>query len=445
MNMFFGAINQVNLQLILETFLASFIIAYPVYEKRKKYVLIAIGLTIVFSAIGYFFPSVYSDTEIYTILYWTFMYTCLLLCSIPFLLITFRMKFINALLISLTSYLLHHINNIFASSLTSCIELYTDISTESVIYQILKWSINIIVLIITYLFFLSFYMNQRKENLKLVFNSKQLTFFGAVVVIFTIIISSAIRVCYYQTDYKALFLVSLISNFGSCLLVMIFFFEFLRHNSLQQEILIEKKIVEQNKKQYELSKENIDTLNIKFHDLKYRVNQLVNNPEITKDDLKDIYRDIDIYEAVVKTGNKALDVVLTQNALRAENNGIKLTSIVEGSALSFMSDADIYVLFGNAISNAIEATAKLEDENKRHISIVIKKKGNILSIEVENFFDPAGLKIVKGQLETTKPDKPNHGYGVRSMKNIVRKYDGILRYHAENDIFLLTITFSLKS
>lgn len=372
------------------------------------------------------------------------MYTALLLFTLPTLLILFKMKFFNALLISLSAYLLHHINNIFASILTSTIEVYGLMDTSSVLYTVVKWIINIVILGFSYLIFSHYYFKQRKENLQLIFNNKQLTFFSSIVVIFTIIISSAIRVCYYQTDNNSVYILALLSNFASCLLVMIFFFTFLRHNKLQQEFLIEKRIIEQTKKQYELSKENVESLNIKFHDLKYRVNQLVNNSEITKDDLKDIYKDIDIYEAVVKTGNKALDVVLTQNALRAENNDIKFTSVADGKTLSFMSDADIYVLFGNAISNAIEATMKIEEKNKRHISLVIKKKGNILSIELENFFNPSLLKIKDNKLITTKQDKHSHGYGVKSMNNIVRKYDGVLNYHTENDIFYLTMTFILS-
>jgi hypothetical protein len=441
--MFFGTINIINLQLVLETYLASFLIAAPVYERRKHFVLKLIVLTLIFATLGYFFPSYYSSNPAITILYWTFMYTTLLLFSIPSLLLLFRMNTYNAILISLSAYLIHHINNICASILTSIIEVYELMDTTSIIYEIVKWSINLVVLVITYVIFFQFYIDQRKENLQLIFNSRQLIFFSAIVVIFTIVISSGVRVYYYQSDAKAVYMISLASNFFSCLLVMFYLFTFLRHNRLQQELLIEKRIIEQSKKQYELSKENIDSLNIKFHDLKYRVNQLVNNKEITKEDLKDIYKDIDIYESVVKTGNKALDVVLTQNALRAENNNIKFTYIADGNALSFMSDADIYVLFGNAISNAIEATMYLLDEGKRHISLVIKMKGNILSIEIENFFDENTLKMVDGKLITSKKDKHSHGYGIRSMRNIVRKYDGILDYHIDKDIFHLTMTFTI--
>ncbi len=441
--MFFGEINKINCQLVIETFLACFLIATPVYKRRNHFIIKAILMTVIFSVLGYFFPSVFvTGNSVVNILYWTFMYTCLLLFSIPCLMICYEMKLVNAFLIALTSYTVHHINNIFSSIITSFISIYSGIDTSSTLYSIISYSIQALVLVVTYVLFYYYYLKQRKENLQLIYNNTQLLFFALIVVIFTIIISSGVRICYYSFENDAVYLIGLVSNFASCLLVLIFFFVFLRRNKLQQELQIEKRIIEQEKKQYELSKENIDSLNIKFHDLKYRVNTLTNNSQITKEDLKDIYDEIDIYESVVKTGNQALDVVLTQNALRAENNHIKFTSIADGKALSFMSSTDIYVLFGNAISNAIEATMKLKEE-KRHISLVLKRKGNIVSIELENFFNPDNLKVVDGKIETSKFDKSYHGYGLKSMQNIVKKYDGVMNTRVESDIFLLTMTFTI--
>lgn len=440
--MFFQTINLVNLQLIIETFFASFLLANPVYEKREHFILKWIFLSILFCAIGYFFPVYSPSTTFLTVLYWTFMYTVLLLLSIPILMCTYRLKFLNALLICLVSYLIHHVNNIAYSVLISSIEIYFSL-TEGVAYQVIRWTITLVVLLITYIIFFSYYYNQRKENLQLFFNNKQLVFFGFAVIAFTIVISSCVRIYYYASNTSGLYILGLFSNFASCLLVTIFFFVFLRHNKIQQELLIEKRIIEQEKKQYELSKENIDSLNMKFHDLKYRVDLLSNQKEIKKEDLQDIYEDIDIYNSVVKTGNKPLDVVLTQYALRAENSHIKFTSIADGNALSFMSDSDIYVLFGNAITNAIEASKNLEDD-KRHISLVMTKKGNILSIDIENFFDKKKLMKENDDIITSKNDRMNHGYGLKSMRNIVNKYDGVLNYYDENDIFHLNMTFIMK-
>lgn len=444
--MFFGEINRINLQLVLEVCLASLLIAYPVFDRKEHFAIKFILSIAVFCVLGYFFPSPYF-VEKYglTILYWTFMYTCLLLFAIPGLLLCFKMNLLNALLVALTSYLLHHINNILADSINTAIEIYTPISENQVLSDVIFYTVEAICLVLTYAIFYYFYSEQRKENLKFVYNSTQLVFFGSIVVAFTIVISSALRVCYFQLDYKATFLVGLISNFSSCLITMVFFFVFLRRNKLQEELQVEKQILEQSKKQYEISRENIDSLNIKFHDLKYRVNLLTSNGRVAKEDLKDIYDDIDIYDSVVKTGNKALDTALTRNSLRCENNHIKFTSIVDGKTLSFMSDVDIYVLFNNAISNAIEATMKLEEESKRHISLTIKNKGNILSVELENFFDPKTLKMIDGKIQTSKEDKDYHGYGIRSMKNIVKKYHGVMKISAEEDIFRLTMTFIIDN
>lgn len=444
--MFFGDINNVNLQLVLETCLASLLIALPVFEKKDRFIIKAVLSLAVFCVLGYFFPVYYIfDPWGLNILYWSFMYTCLLLFAIPGLLLCYKMNFLNAFLVALTSYLLHHICNIFSSCIFNAIDIYTSLSDNKTFYVIVDYTIGAISLIITYSVFYLFYSAQRKENLKFVYNNKQLVFFGSIVVLFTIVISSGMRICYLLSDLKSEFLIGLLSNFFSCVLVMIFFFVFLKRNKLQEELQVEKQILEQSKKQYEISRENIDSLNIKFHDLKYRVNLLTSNGNVTKEDLKDIYDDINVYDSIVKTGNKALDTALTKNALRCENNHIKFTSIADGKALSFMSDVDIYVLFNNAISNAIEATMKLEMEEKRHISLALKTKGNILSIELENFFDPNSLKIINGSIQTSKEDKEYHGYGIRSMKNIVKKYNGVFKVSVEEDIFRLTMTFVVEN
>ena len=73
----------------------------------------------------------------------------------------------------------------------------------------------------------------------------------------------------------------------------------------------------------------------------------------------------------------------------------------------------------------------------------MKTKGNIVHIEMENFFDPENLNIGKDGIMTSKKDRTRHGYGIKSMENIVRKYNGVLKYKTDNDIFRLTITFTI--
>ena len=78
---------------------------------------------------------------------------------------------------------------------------------------------------------------------------------------------------------------------------------------------------------------------------------------------------IDIYDSMLKTGNEALDVIFAEKSLLCRKNDIKLNCIIDGAKLSFMETADIYVLFGNLMDNAMEAVEKLSDVDKRIVSV----------------------------------------------------------------------------
>lgn len=73
--MFFGTINIINLQLVMETLIASILFALPVFNKRKYFVAYAIIFGLIGCTIGYFFPALYYAGNIpLTIFYWSFMY-----------------------------------------------------------------------------------------------------------------------------------------------------------------------------------------------------------------------------------------------------------------------------------------------------------------------------------------------------------------------------------
>ena len=167
-----------------------------------------------------------------------------------------------------------------------------------------------------------------------------------------------------------------------------------------------------------------------------------NNEQVSRDDLKDITKGIGIYDSLAKTGNTPLDIVLTEYALRCENNHISFTSVADGKSLEFMTQYDIYTLFGNAITNAIEAVMKLKEADKRQISLVIKKKNNVLLIILENYFDEKPIKKdSEHHIISSKADKLSHGYGTRSMALIVERYGGTIQSEIHDDIYTLTIAF----
>ena len=154
--------------------------------------------------------------------------------------------------------------------------------------------------------------------------------------------------------------------------------------------------------------------------------------------IRETKRAVDFYDAVVKTGNEALDTILTEKSVYCVNRSIRLSCTVNTDRLSGMQVTDLYTLLGNAIDNAIESVEKLEDPDKKVISLTIRSQGQMLHISLENYYEGT-IALRDGYPVTSKPDRENHGYGVRSIRLIAQKYGGDIQIAAQNQIFSLQI------
>ena len=151
---------------------------------------------------------------------------------------------------------------------------------------------------------------------------------------------------------------------------------------------------------------------------------------------------IEAYDSSFRTGNVALDVVLTRENFNCKEKNVKLTCVANGACLNFMSEVDVYSLFGNILDNAIEASEKLEDPEKRIISLTVSQEGYFVNIHAENYFCDH-LTFTDGLPETTKLDTVYHGYGLKSIRMLVQKYEGSLKISTNEDRFVLDILFSV--
>ena len=196
-------------------------------------------------------------------------------------------------------------------------------------------------------------------------------------------------------------------------------------------------ILDEEKDQYLFEKSIIDTVNIKCHDLKHQIAALDENARRQLD--AEATQIIEDYDMRFHTGSPALDVVLTRKNFTCREKNVTMTCMAQGEALSFMSDVDIYSLFGNHLDNAIEAAEKMPEE-ERIVKLTVEKQGFFVRIHAENYFSEK-LQFVDGVPQTTKGDAINHGYGIKSMDMLVKKYDGSLRMNTQGDRFALDILF----
>jgi len=203
-----------------------------------------------------------------------------------------------------------------------------------------------------------------------------------------------------------------------------------------------KSILESEEKQYFFEKSLIDTINIKCHDLKHQIALLEREGAARTELAGELREAVNSYDSVYHTGNTALDVVLTRESFNCEGKNISLTCIADGTCLDFISEADVYSLFGNILDNAIEATEKIADEKKRVISLSVAQEGYFINIHAENYYTDK-LTFTNGLPQTTKADSAYHGFGMKSIKMLVYKYGGSLKIYTKEERFVLDIMFSV--
>ncbi len=206
---------------------------------------------------------------------------------------------------------------------------------------------------------------------------------------------------------------------------------------LREENKIITRLIFEERKQYNQSKANIELINIKAHDLKKKLGAM--KEKLSDEEIDSIRKTVEVYDRNIETGSEVLDVIFTERGSRCAEHGVKLTCLGDGSLFSFMSSMDLYSLFSNALDNAIEAVMKLEDRDKRIVSMVIENHGDYITANVTNYFDGA-LEMKGGVPVTTKTFEPGyHGYGIKSMKLIAEKYGGTLDINVQGDKFMLNI------
>ena len=91
-----------------------------------------------------------------------------------------------------------------------------------------------------------------------------------------------------------------------------------------------------------------------------------------------------------------------------------------------MEQRDLCILFSNLIKNAAEAVSKMETGK---IGVSMEDGRDYLRVQVENTCDGKVDFDKNGIPKTSKRDKRNHGIGIHSIRQIVKKYEGT--YQAE--------------
>lgn len=273
------------------------------------------------------------------------------------------------------------------------------------------------------------------KNETLIIEDSRLLIISIILIICTIILN-LIYESFVKVSNLTLFIVGCLFDMVCCFLTLFIEFEMLKSKEISEAYIQMKTIWESEKKQLEISKENMDYMKILAHDLKHELNE--STLLISKDKVDELNRRIAAFGNSIKTGNDILDLVIAERTLIVQKENINLSIIADGSVLSNMKQSDCYSLFMNIMDNAIDAVKELS-KDQREISLAVRESmGMILIHEVNPF--KGTLNFKDGLPQTTKGDSMYHGFGTKSIKGIVDSYSGDCEISIkDNNIYVLNI------
>ena len=137
-------------------------------------------------------------------------------------------------------------------------------------------------------------------------------------------------------------------------------------------------------------------------------------------------------------GDSTINAVLTVTAAAMEELEIEFSYKLDIPTELALNKMDICALFANTLDNAIEACKHLPEE-KRMIALESRMQKGMFVLSVKNPVSEDAMLIQdekqKGVFLTTKSDYKNHGIGLKSIEDVVRRNDGKMEIHVQERIF----------
>lgn len=324
-----------------------------------------------------------------------------------------------------------------------------DFLVEQKYFNILSSSIS---LLINAAFFFLFkrYMNKNGENLRL---SLKLMPMKVYILIFIYIgIISVFNSFIMVASQKRIFGTSLFTVLKACIIftsiLSVFIMMFIITSNLsayyykKSASLLDKQLAMQARYYEKMDYLSNDIRRFR-HDYKnhmFCLNSLLNENK-TEDAIKyleSITNNQTMQTSTFRSGNTIADTILNdKNEIAAKNEcRLNFTGVISPCISAF----DICTILANALDNSIEACQKIPDGNKRFIDVncFLKRDIQIICISNPNSNDNPNL-------QTSKENKTDHGFGLFNIKKTVEKLGGTVNVTQQYPIFVLDIMFTVPS
>lgn len=213
-------------------------------------------------------------------------------------------------------------------------------------------------------------------------------------------------------------------SIASCLILLSYkIYKYKKDQELKQkEIMKDNMIKRQEERFYELEKQYEDVRRFQ-HDFQHHMNVTnnINSNQLNTyaNTLMKEYENLKVQQC----GNIYVDAIIKEYVKKCREKEIVFHYHFSVIGVIDIEPTDLTILLSNLLQNAVEATDKIDNYEKR-INLIIYNVKYHFAVDIENTvnesFDINYIKYKK----SSKCDKDKHGYGLRTIQHIINKYDG---------------------
>ncbi len=141
----------------------------------------------------------------------------------------------------------------------------------------------------------------------------------------------------------------------------------------------------------------------------------------------------------IYTGSYIIDSALNNYIRKCNEKNIEFVYEIGSVKYDGITNHDISILLYNILNNAIEASCKIKEPK---ISLRISNYRNYIKIYCENYFD-GEIKTLNGKIVTLKNNKKSHGFGIITIRELVKKYNGVVEITHDKKEFSVNLIIPL--
>ncbi len=205
---------------------------------------------------------------------------------------------------------------------------------------------------------------------------------------------------------------------------------------LQENILIKERMKQQQMNILKIEEDYYDARKIR-HDIRRSLGiylRLLETGNVTevKEQIREQMGSIPENPIVFLDGNSMINAVLNEKRTLCRMKGVELR-IQWTVKIESKMEMDMAILLSNLLDNAIEAQE--EGEPYRAIFVHICEQHGMYNVVVKN---PVRISVLETNpcFETKKENYLQHGIGLKSVRDTVEKYDGIIDFEEMNGTFI---------